>query len=379
MKKQRDSGITLTTLGFGTGNYNESMMEKIADVGNGNYGYVDSANEARKLLDEELSSTLFTIAQDVKVQVEFNPALVAEYRLVGYENRALREEDFANDKVDAGDIGAGHQVTALYEIVPAGGKGWLADRRYASARPAATDRTDEAAWLKLRYKLPGEATSRLVEQPIAASQIASAGPATGDFAFAAAVGAFGQRLRGDPALGNFSLADIRTLAGSGGDDTRKEFLKLVSLAQGRKVAALEGKRMKRNPALALGLLATLAAAAMWHGPGGAAARFTSTAERTMRITLDHYEMPGVAVKLQRDPLTRIVFRRSGRCLPAQRNPPHRPRSAGYRRHRLGRPPGPRALPLLAEVMLMALACFAIGAVLAYIAALRRRARDAIYE
>ena len=240
VKKQRDSGITLTTLGFGTGNYNDSMMEKIADVGNGNYGYVDSANEARKLLERELSSTLFTIAQDVKVQVEFNPALVAEYRLVGYENRALREEDFANDKVDAGDIGAGHQVTALYEIVPAGGKGWLSDRRYALARPVAASRTDEAAWLKLRYKLPGQQTSRLIEQPIAASQIAAAGPATGDFAFAAAVGAFGQRLRGDPALGQFSLADIRTLAGSSSDDTRREFLNLVSLAQGRKLAAREG-------------------------------------------------------------------------------------------------------------------------------------------
>ena len=242
VKKQRDSGITLTTLGFGTGNFNDSMMEKIADVGNGNYGYVDSAMEARKLLDEELSSTLFTIAQDVKIQVEFNPALIAEYRLVGYENRALREEDFANDQVDAGDIGAGHQVTALYEIVPAGGKGWLSDRRYDSARPVAASRTDEAAWLKLRYKLPGEATSRLIEQPIAAGQIAAAGSATGDFAFAAAVGAFGQRLRGDTALGNFSLADIRTLAGSGNDDTRREFLKLVSLAEGRKLASREGSQ-----------------------------------------------------------------------------------------------------------------------------------------
>ncbi len=237
VKKQRDSGITLTTLGFGTGNYNESMMEKIADVGNGNYGYVDSAKEARKLLDEELSSTLFTIAQDVKIQVEFNPALVSEYRLVGYENRALREEDFANDKVDAGDIGAGHQVTALYEIVPAGGKGWLADRRYAQASPVAASRTDEAAWLKLRYKLPGETRSRLIEQPIAAGQLAAAGPATGDFAFAAAVGAFGQRLRGDDALGNFNFSDIRTLAGSGGDHMRQEFVKLVALAETRKVAA----------------------------------------------------------------------------------------------------------------------------------------------
>ena len=111
VERERDSGITLTTLGFGTGNYNEAMMEQIADHGNGNYAYIDSALEARKVLGDQMSSTLFTIAKDVKIQVEFNPAQVSQYRLIGYENRALREEDFANDRVDAGDIGAGHQVT----------------------------------------------------------------------------------------------------------------------------------------------------------------------------------------------------------------------------------------------------------------------------
>ncbi|RYD60930.1 MAG: VWA domain-containing protein, partial [Sphingomonadales bacterium] len=115
VKRERDSGITLTTLGFGVGNYNEAMMEQVADAGNGNYAYIDSAMEAQKVLDDELSATLLTIAKDVKVQVEFNPAQVKQYRLIGYENRALAEEDFANDAVDAGDIGAGHQVTALYE------------------------------------------------------------------------------------------------------------------------------------------------------------------------------------------------------------------------------------------------------------------------
>ena len=128
--------------------------------------------------------------------------------------------------------------TALYEIVPAGGKGWLADRRYARASAAPT-RTDEAAWLKLRYKLPGQAQSLLIEQPIAAAQLSGAGPATGDFAFAAAVGAFGQRLRGDTALGAYSYADIRTLADSGGDYWRQEFVKLVALADSRKLASAD--------------------------------------------------------------------------------------------------------------------------------------------
>ena len=134
VEREREAGITLTTLGFGTGNYNEAMMEQIADHGNGNYAYIDSPREAQKVLDQELASTLFTIAHDVKIQVEFNPAYVSEYRLIGYENRALREEDFDNDAVDAGDIGAGHQVTALYEIVPAGSQGWLPQRRYLRQR-----------------------------------------------------------------------------------------------------------------------------------------------------------------------------------------------------------------------------------------------------
>jgi len=140
VEREREAGITLTTLGFGTGNYNEAMMEQIADHGNGNYSYIDSPREAQKVLEEELASTLFTIAHDVKIQVEFNPAYVSEYRLIGYENRALREEDFDNDAVDAGEIGAGHQVTALYEIVPAGSRGWLPGRRYeANRRPEGGD------------------------------------------------------------------------------------------------------------------------------------------------------------------------------------------------------------------------------------------------
>ena len=158
---QRKSGIALTTLGFGTGNYNDAMAEQLADIGNGNYAYIDSLNEGRKVLVEELSSTMLTIAQDVKIQVEFNPAVVAEYRLIGYENRALRREDFNNDKVDAGEIGAGHDVTALYEITLVGSGG---EQRGSAALRQARDAgrqaaTNELAWLRLRYKQPGSDSS----------------------------------------------------------------------------------------------------------------------------------------------------------------------------------------------------------------------------
>jgi len=238
VKRNREDGITLTTLGFGTGNFNEAMMERIADVGNGNYGYVDSAMEAQKLLDEELASTLFTIAKDVKIQIEFNPALISQYRLIGYENRLLAEEDFDNDRVDAGDIGAGHQVTALYEVVPVDAKGWLADRRYAASRPAGgkAGPADELAWLKLRYKLPDGERSMLIEQSVPAALIAGARAPGGDMAFATAVAAFGQRLRDDKYLNGFDFGDIRALAGSPDGYWRQEFVKLTQLAENRSPA-----------------------------------------------------------------------------------------------------------------------------------------------
>lgn len=231
VKKYRDSGVTLTTLGFGEGNYNEALMERIADLGNGNYAYIDSAMEAQKVLDDELSASLFTIAKDVKVQVEFNPAQVSQYRLIGYENRALAEEDFDNDAVDAGDIGAGHQVTALYEVVPTGAKGWLPERRYDGNRPSAPSASGgELAFVKLRYKLPGETASRLIERPVAASLLRPAQAPSGDMAFATAVAAFGQKLRGDKYLGHYSYAAIRGLAGNPQGYWRNEFLKLAQLA-----------------------------------------------------------------------------------------------------------------------------------------------------
>jgi len=243
VERERDKGITLTTLGFGTGNFNDAMMEQIADHGNGNYAYVDSPREAQKVLGEELSSTLFTIAKDVKVQVEFNPAYVREYRLIGYENRTLAEQDFSNDKVDAGDIGASHQVTALYEIVPAGAKGWLPQRHFtANRREADGAANGQLAWLRLRYKLPEASQSKLIEQPIAASLVAEAGPPRGDTAFAAAVAGFGQKLRHDPWLKDFAFADARRLAESAGagDYWRREFVRLVALAD-RKGGSSSGR------------------------------------------------------------------------------------------------------------------------------------------
>jgi Ca-activated chloride channel family protein len=235
VERERESGITLTSLGYGTGNYNEAMMEQIANHGNGNYSYIDSPREAQKVLQQELSSTLFTIAKDTKIQVEFNPAYVSQYRLIGYENRALAEQDFDNDAVDAGDIGAGHQVTALYEIVPAGNRGWLPERRYAANRREAEGaRNGELAWLRLRYKLPREDQSLLIEQPVRASLVRDARQPAGDSAFAAAVAVFGQKLRGDTNLNGFGFADARRLALSAGrpdDYWRQEFIRLTQLAE----------------------------------------------------------------------------------------------------------------------------------------------------
>ncbi|MEP2734677.1 MAG: VWA domain-containing protein [Erythrobacter sp.] len=233
VKEKRDLGITLTTLGFGSGNYNEAMMEQIADHGNGNYSYIDTALEAKKVLGDEMQSTLFTIAKDVKIQVEFNPAIISQYRLVGYENRALREQDFDNDKIDAGDIGAGHQVTAIYEVVPAGKKGWIAPRRYEDKVPeAASRRMAEAAHVKLRYKLPNSDTSKLIDYVVTSRDITNARAPRGDFAFATSVAAFGQLLRGDELMQDFSFDDVKRLAGTQRQPNfwREEFLKLTEVA-----------------------------------------------------------------------------------------------------------------------------------------------------
>ena len=228
---KRKTGISLTTLGFGVDNYNEHLMEQLADAGDGNYAYIDNLREARKVLVDQLGSTLAVVAKNVKLQVEFNPGQVSEYRLLGYENRALKREDFSNDKVDAGEIGAGHTVTALYEIVPAGEKGWLEPLRYGKSEPAVSGKNGELAMLRVRYQKPEGGKSLLIERPIA-SQVA---PASEDLRFAAAVAAFSQQLKDGRYTGDFSLKDTEALArGARGDDRfglRNEFVQLVELAQ----------------------------------------------------------------------------------------------------------------------------------------------------
>lgn len=230
---KRKTGVSLTTLGFGTDNYNEQLMEQLADAGDGNYAYIDNLREARKVLVDQLSSTLAVVAKDVKIQVEFNPAEVSEYRLLGYENRALKREDFSNDKVDAGEIGAGHTVTALYEVVPVGAKGWLEPLRYAQTKEHG--KAGEIAWLRLRYKAPEGGASKLVERPIAKGEATPINQASEDLRFAAAVAAFAQQLGDAKYTGDFSLADSARLArGAKGEDPfglRGEFVQLVELAQ----------------------------------------------------------------------------------------------------------------------------------------------------
>jgi Ca-activated chloride channel family protein len=229
---QRKSGIALTTLGFGRGNYNDALAEQLADIGDGNHAYIDSLAEARKVLVQEMGSTLLTIARDVKIQVEFNPALVTEYRLVGYENRVLRHEDFANDKVDAGDIGAGHEVTALYEITPVGsGAEQLPALRYGATSAPTVARTGEVAHLRLRYKRPGENDSRLITTPIERSSLRATPSDT--LRFAATVAAYADALRGGSRIGDWGWNDIVRSARQvrGEDAQRAEFLGLVETAE----------------------------------------------------------------------------------------------------------------------------------------------------
>jgi Ca-activated chloride channel homolog len=238
IKEKRESGVFLSVLGYGTGNYQDDTMQALAQNGNGNAAYIDSFKEARKVLVEEMGGTLVTIAQDVKIQVEFNPAVVSEYRLVGYETRALRREDFNNDRVDAGDIGAGHTVTALYEITPVGSGATLVDPlRYGSNTPASGAATsDEIGFLKLRYKLPGATTSALIETPITKSlAVDSLGGASEDGRWAAAVAAFAQMLRGSSYGQEMTYEQIRALAqgarGSDEDGHRAEFMQLINAAR----------------------------------------------------------------------------------------------------------------------------------------------------
>lgn len=238
VSRKRETGIYLSVLGFGRGNYNDAMMQKIAQTGNGTAAYVDTLSEARKVLADDLSGNIFPIADDVKIQVEFNPARVAEYRLIGYETRMLDREDFNNDKVDAGDIGAGTSVTAIYEITPVGSSATQIDPlRYGDTDTSASDPSGEYAFVKLRYKAPGAEESILLERPVTLSdRVASVDEAPQWARFATAVAGYGEMLKGGEALGTgFGWEDIRNLAnGAKGPDEfgyRAEFVELTRLAE----------------------------------------------------------------------------------------------------------------------------------------------------
>ena len=246
IEQKAASGVFLTTLGYGMGNLKDATLEQLADKGNGNYAYIDNIGEAKKVLVKQMSGTLITIAKDVKIQIEFNPNQVAAFRLIGYENRILRHEDFNDDKKDAGEIGAGHTVTALYELVPRGKKALPRPRPPSS--PAAVDplkyqqklaptdaaRTAEIMTLKLRYKQPDGDKSQLLEYPVKDSGNAYA-RATGDFKFAASVALFGMLLRDSPYKGTASFAAAHELAqegrGSDAEGYRSEFIELISAAK----------------------------------------------------------------------------------------------------------------------------------------------------
>jgi Ca-activated chloride channel family protein len=237
IEERRGQGIFLTVLGFGTGNYADARMEQLADHGNGNYAYVDDEAEARKVLVREMGGTLVTIAKDVKVQVEFNPALVRAYRLIGYENRVMGAEAFNDDRKDGGELGAGHSVTALYEIVPAGAETPVSGTdplRYQEVRPRPGAAPNELLTVKLRYKAPEGDASWLIEQPVRDRGVELA-RTSDDFRFAAAVAQWGMLLRDSQFRGNATWAGAAELArGALGHDEhgyRAEFVRLLDESQ----------------------------------------------------------------------------------------------------------------------------------------------------
>jgi Ca-activated chloride channel family protein len=246
IEEKRERGIFLSVLGVGTGNLKDSTMEKLADKGNGNYAYLDSLHEARRVLIAEAGATLITVAKDVKIQVEFNPRTVAAYKLIGYENRMLQHQDFNNDKKDAGDIGAGHTVTALYEIIPPGepleGPGVDPLKYQQSVKPNAAAKSDELMTVKLRYKQPDGDTSRLISVAVRDR----GGELTPNLGFASAVAEFGMLLRQSEHKGQATWTTAQELArryrGEDPDGYRAEFVRLVELA-----AALDAQNLTSPP------------------------------------------------------------------------------------------------------------------------------------
>jgi Ca-activated chloride channel family protein len=243
VERKREKGVYLSVLGFGEGNYRDELAQALAQNGNGVAAYIDTENEARKVLVQEASASLFTIAKDVKLQVEFNPVTVGEYRLVGYETRALKREDFNNDAVDAGDVGAGHTVTAIYEITPVGAKGSVdepyfeGNRKPAEARPGerGNGRSDLYGFLKIRYKLPGEKESKLISEPLPLKTAGAPAAVKRDVEFSTAVAGFAQLLRGGAHTGSLTYDDvIEEAQAARGEDRfgyRAEFIELVRRAR----------------------------------------------------------------------------------------------------------------------------------------------------
>ncbi len=234
VEEKRDTGVYLSVFGFGNGNYRDDMMQSLAQNGNGMAAYIDTLSEAQKVMVDQVTGALFPIANDVKIQVEFNPAQIAEYRLIGYETRALNREDFNNDAVDAGEIGAGHTVTAIYEITPVGSPAIKSDALRYQAETVSTDGLDEYGFLKLRYKAPGASKSKLITTPISS---VSSEPEQ-EAKFAAAIAGFGQLLTKSKYMNNWSWDQNITLANAGkGDDPygyRAEAVQLMRLAQSLK-------------------------------------------------------------------------------------------------------------------------------------------------
>jgi len=234
IEQKRDDGIFLTVLGFGMGNYQDARMKKIADAGNGHYAFIDGLLEAKKVLMTEFAGTLFTVAKDVKIQIEFNPAHVASYRLLGYESRLLKAKDFNDDKKDAGEMGAGHSVTALYEIVPPGGSSDVPKTDALKYQKSVAVESAEVLTVKLRYKEPKEDKSRLVEYPLTAETLVKKEP-TLDFRFASAVAEAALILRDSAMKGDASydavLARARKSKGEDENGYRAEFIRLVEAAQ----------------------------------------------------------------------------------------------------------------------------------------------------
>lgn len=235
VKKEKENGIYLSVLSVGRGNYNDSLTQAIAQAGNGIAYYLDSFKEAKKVLLNDISKTIFPIANDVKIQVEFNPEKVAEYRLIGYETRALNREDFNNDKVDAGEIGSGHTVTAIYELTPVGSQNMMNDELRYAQKTEETPKTqsDEYAFVKVRYKLPNETTSLLIEQPV--KEPIAIDQTSDDVRFSIAVAGFAQNLKDSKFKGEWGYTDIQTFAKNArGEDEngyRNEFVELIDLSK----------------------------------------------------------------------------------------------------------------------------------------------------